>query len=167
MGLKTRPRTNFVNIKEGKLYSQGNPFDTLEGRLVCIRLIDREFRGETVKYWYFDLEDIKTGEKYSLGIHYRSGVARSLINALASVQNYSSPVSITPYQPGEFTKVIVEQRGQKVPWKYEEFPPIQTVTLPGGETAKDDSDRLKFFRDLVDDINHRIVYTLPKPSAIV
>jgi hypothetical protein len=155
MGLTTRQKTKFVNIKEGKLYSEGKAFDTLEARLERIRLQTREFRGEEVQYWYFDLIGDR-GEKYSLGIHYRSGVARSLINTLASVEDFSKPIAITPYQPEEFNKVFIEQGGQKLSWKTSELPPIQTVTLPGGGLAKDDSARLKFFEDMVADINSRL-----------
>jgi hypothetical protein len=154
MALGIRVKTKFVNIKDGKLYSEGRVFDTLEARLVQIRLQEREFRGEKVLYWYFDLIGDKQ-EKYSLGIHYRSGVARSLINALASVLDYSIPVTIITYQPGDFTKVIVEQAGQKLSWKVDQLPPVKEVALPNGERVKDDSERLKFFRDLADDINSR------------
>jgi hypothetical protein len=155
MALSVKQKTKYINIKEGKLYSEGKPFDTLEARLERIRLQDREFRGEVIKYWYFDLVGAKA-ERYSLGIHYRSGVARSLINTLASVQDFSKPVTITPYQSGDYTKVMVEQRGEKLSWLKPELPPVQTVTLPSGELTKDDSNRVNFFRDLADDINSRI-----------
>lgn len=144
----------YLNIRDGKIYLKDQPFDFIEGYLKGIQLRDREFRGETVKYWYIDIESPE-GELYSLALSYSSGVAKSLFNSLASAHEFKDQIKIMPYQVGDFTKVTTYIGAEKLSWKYSTLPPIDTVMI-GGRPVKDDSKRMQFIENLVNEINGKI-----------
>ena len=152
---KVKSKT-YLNIKEGRIIARNKDgkeeaYDYVEGYLMAIYTRDREFKGETVKYWYIDIED-KAGNAYSLALHYGSGVAKSIFNSLASLDNTLEEIKIQPYQSGEFTKVIVYSGGKKLNWKYPELPEVKEVKV-GEKVVKDDSERMLFFENIVKEIN--------------
>lgn len=156
MSLGVNQSKTYLNIREGKIVSRlkDSPeqyYDYVEGSLGEITIKEREFKGELVKYWYVELRD-KSGVVYSLAIPYYSGVAKSLFNSLASAPDFTRPIKIEPYQSGEYTKIKVTQAGERLPWKYPELPPVEEVRV-GDKTVKDDSKRMKFITDLVNQIN--------------
>lgn len=156
MSLGVNQSKTYLNIKEGKITSRDKEgkelsYDYVEGYLGEITIKEREFKGEPVKYWYVDLKD-KSGVVYSLALPYYSGVAKSLFNSLASATDYSKEIKIQPYLSGEFTKVVVYSGGVKLSWKYPELPPVEEVKV-GDKTVKDDSKRMQFIVNLVNQIN--------------
>lgn len=154
MSLGVKQNKTYLNIKEGKIYNQNTAYDYVEGYLKGIELKDREFRGETVKYWYINIES-QSGELYSLALSYGSGVAKSLFNALASAENFTTEIKIQPYQSGDFTKVVTYLGGVKLNWKVNELPKVEEVIV-GDKIVKDDSKRMEFIITLVNDINTKI-----------
>lgn len=158
MSLGVKHKKKYLNIKDGKIaLRQPNGeralYDSIEGSLVGITKQPREFKGETVIYWYIDLQD-EDGETYSLSLHYNSGVAKAILNSLASVETFGK-IKIETYLKNEFTKTLVYNNGEKLPWKYAELPPVETVEL-GGKTVKDDSKRMRFFEEIADNIVNRV-----------
>ena len=154
MSLGVKQSKTYLNIKEGKIYLQNKAYDFIEGFLLGIELKDREFKGETVKYWYVDIQS-SSGEIYSLSLSYYSGVAKSLFNALASAPDFSKEVKIETYQSGDFTKVIAYLGSEKLSWKERELPPVEELKV-GSKTIKDDSKRMEFIENLVNEINAKI-----------
>jgi len=158
MSLGTRQRKTYLNIKDGKIVVRKPDgaqvlYDFIEGSLTGITKQPREFKGETVLYWYFDLEG-DGGEAYSLALHYNSGVAKAILNSLASVETFGK-IKIETYLKNEFTKTLVYNNGEKLNWKYTELPPVEIVEL-GGKTVKDDSKRMSFFEEIADNIVNRV-----------
>lgn len=161
MGLGVTQNKTYLNIREGKLVKrtpQGEEFFSfVEGHLVGIQKRDREFKGETVPYWYVNLQDPDGGEVFSLSIAYNSGVFKSLINALANAEDLGR-IRIEVYQSGEFTKTVVYNNGQRLGWKYPQLPPIEEVKV-GGRIIKDDSQRMEFIENLTREVISRIKHT--------
>ena len=101
----------YLNIAEGKIVKRTDQrvevYDYLEGDLERIYPKEREFRGEKVPYWYLDMRDSQSGDLYSLGIRATSGVWRSLILSLGSVETFLLPIKINPYRKGDYDRVSV------------------------------------------------------------
>lgn len=153
MSLGIKKNRIYLNVKEGKITQGESSYDYVKGELVDIRKQTREFKGEEVVYWYFDLQSPEGG-LYSLSLHYSSGVAKSILNCLASTEDYRD-IKIETYPSGEFTKALVYSNGQKLAWKYQEFPAIEEVKV-GSKLVKDDSKRMAFFEDIASQIVNRI-----------
>jgi len=147
-------RRIYLNVKDGKIYKGAEAYDFIEGYLRGIELRDRTFRGETVKYWYTDIE-AKSGQLYTLALSYNNGLAKSLFNALASASSFTQKIKIEPYLKGEYQKVKVSQSGEALLWKSPELPPIEEIQL-GGKTIKDESKRMEFIEALVNEINDKL-----------
>lgn len=155
MSLGVKQGKSYLNIKEGKIVhrtatGQEALYDFIEGYLVDITKRDRDFKGETVVYWYFDIQT-ETGEIYSLSLHYSSGVAKAILNSLASIDGSPGMIRIETYQSGDFTKTTVYNNGQRLNWKYSELPPVEEVKL-GDKTVKDDSKRMELFNQMAQEI---------------
>lgn len=158
MSLGMRQRKTYLNIKDGKIAVKKPDgaqalYDFIEGSLTGITKQPREFKGETVLYWYFDLEG-EGGETYSLGLHYNSGVAKSILNSLASADTLGR-IKIETYQKDEYTKASVYNNGEKLSWKYTELPPVETVTV-GGKAVKDDSKRMELFEEIASELVNKV-----------
>ena len=106
----------FLNIAEGKIVKRVDQrvesYDFLEGELERIYPKEREFRGEKVPYWYLDMRDPQSGDLYSLGISASSGVWRSLILSLGSIDNFLLPIKINLYRKGDYDRVSVYSEGK-------------------------------------------------------
>jgi hypothetical protein len=158
MSLGVKQNKIYLNIKEGKISHKSQTgeeslYDYVEGSLVGISKRDREFKGETVVYWYIDLLG-ETGELYSLSIHYSSGVAKAILNSLASV-DVLGKIRIETYQSGDFTKTIVYNNGERLNWKYPELPPIEDLRI-GDKIIKDDSKRMILFNEIAQDLVNKV-----------
>lgn len=149
----------YVNIKDGKMiHREGGKetfYDYLEGELVDITTPTRTYNGEEVKVWYFKFKG-KDSEEYILSIGYHSGVAKTILNALASAEDFTE-IKILPYQKDGYTKVVTFSKGDKLSWKYEKLPPIEHIEV-GGKKIKDDSKRMVLF----DNISKEILQKLQK-----
>lgn len=122
----------YLNIKEGKIVHRATTgaealYDYVEGNLVGITKKEREFKGESLLYWYLDIE-ADNGDIYSLSAPYNSGVVKAILNSLASVENLGR-VKIETYQKGDFTKAVVYNNGERLSWKYSELPAIEEVKV--------------------------------------
>jgi hypothetical protein len=153
MSLGIKKNRIYLNVKEGKITQGESSFDFVKGELVDIRKQNREFKGEEMIYWYFDLQSPEGG-LYSLSLHYSSGVAKSILNALASTEDFKD-IRIETYPSGEFTKAVVYSNGQKLAWKYQDFPAVEEVRI-GSKLVKDDSKRMDFFENIAQEILTRI-----------
>lgn len=162
MSLGTKHNKTFLNIREGKIIKKGpngeETYTYVEGYLGAIYTREREFKGEQVKYWYIDLQEPSGGEIYSLSIPYTSGVAKSILNALASSDELGL-VRIEVYQSGDYTKATVYNKGQRIPWKYPQLPPLEEIQI-GGRTVKDDSKRMEFIEGIAREVADKINYNL-------
>jgi hypothetical protein len=154
MSLGVKPDITYLNIKEGKIQHNENAYNFVEGYLKNIEVKDREFRGETVKYWYVNLQDEKNN-LYSLALAYRSGVAKSLFNSLASAEEFTKLLRIEPYKQDLFTKVSVYLGGERLSWKVAPLPPLEDVKV-GDKIVKDDSKRMSVIVNLVNEINSKL-----------
>lgn len=155
MSLGIKHKKTYLSIKDGKITlkrpdGEKALYDSIEGSLVGISKQRREFNGEPVIYWYIDLRD-ESGELYSLSLPYSSGVAKAILNSLASVESFGN-IKIETYLKGEFTKTQVYNNGEKLSWKYRELPPVETIKL-GEKTVKDDSKRMELFEQIAETIN--------------
>ena len=164
MSLGTKQNRTFLNIREGRIIKRGRDgqeqtYDYVEGYLGGIYKREREFKGERLEYWYFDLQDPNGGEIYSLSVHYSSGVAKSIINSLASADELGL-VRLEGYQSGDYTTAVVYNNGVKMAWKYTELPPVKEIQI-GGRMVKDDSQRMEFIErvagEVVGKINHTAI----------
>lgn len=158
MSLGVKQKKTYLNIKDGKIAVRRPDgaqalYDYIEGSLTGIKKQPRAFKGETVTYWYFDLEG-DGGETYSLGLHYNSGVAKAILNSLASADTLGR-IKIETYLKNDFTKTLVYNNGEKLNWKYTELPPVETVEL-GGKTVKDDSKRMELFEEIAGELVNKV-----------
>lgn len=158
MSLGNNKQKIYLSLKDGKIAlkkrsGEASLYDYIEGYLVGINKVDREFKGEIVPYWYIELQDNK-GEIYSLAIHYNSGVAKSIINSLGSVETLGI-VKIETYKKDEFTKAVVYNNGERLNWKFTELPPVETVKV-GDKTVKDETKRMELFNNLASEISGRV-----------
>lgn len=155
MGLGVKQGKTYLNIKEGKIVHRSSTgqealYDYVEGSLIEISKRDRNFNGETVVYWYFDIQT-GAGEIYSLSTYYTSGVAKAILNSLASIDGSPGKIKIETYQSGGFTKIVVYNNGERLSWKYPELPPIEEVKV-GDKLVKDDSKRMDLFNQIAQEI---------------
>jgi hypothetical protein len=158
MSLGVNKSKIFLSLKDGKISLKKRSgeialYDYIEGYLVEIKKVDREFKGEIVPYWYIDLQDNK-GDIYSLAIHYNSGVAKSILNSLGSVETLGI-VRIETYLKDEFTKAVVYNNGERLNWRYTELPPVEMVKV-GDKTVKDESKRMELFNNLASEISGKV-----------
>lgn len=151
MSLGIKQTKTYLNVKEGRIYQGSIAYDYVEGYLRGIETKEREFNGERVKYFYFDILS-DSGELYSLALPYYGGVAKSLINSLASAQGFTDPIRIQTYQSGDFTKVATYQSGQRLPWKHSQLPPVEELRI-GDRIVKDDSKRMALIASIVITVN--------------
>lgn len=152
-------RKIYLNITEGKITRRVDSgrvekYDFVEGTLERIYKKEREFRGEKVLYWYMDIKDTRGGDTYSLGIHSTSGVWRSIILSLGSVESFLFPIKISPYRKGEYDKVVVYSGNTRLDW-VSDLPPVELIEVQG-EKVKSSAKREKFISDLVEEINRKI-----------
>lgn len=155
MSLKEATTIYYLNIKDGRIYHKDKAYSSVKGYLQGIHLREREFNGETVFYWYINLKRETAEDIYSIALPYNSGVAKSIFNCIASLESFSEPITIQPYEKDGYTKVLVKTGEIKLSWKYSELPPIQEVKV-GDRIVKDDSKRMQFFKDIVEQINTAI-----------
>jgi len=159
LGNNERTRKYYLSIADGKVvHREGGKEETysyVEGTLEAIYKRERDFRGESVLYWYVDLRGEK-GELYSISLPYKSGTLKSIVLALASDTAIAlSTVKIEPYKKGDFTKVVVSSNGKRLDWVTKELPPVEELSI-AGQRVKDDTKRMLYIESLVDTINKRI-----------
>jgi len=160
MGLGTTTGNKiYLNVKDGKIVKrepQGGEslFSFVEGNLTGITKREREFNGERVPFWFIDIQDPDGGDIYTMAINYRSGLALSIFNSLASAED-PTRIKIEVTKHGDFTRATVYNRGEKLTWKYTEIPPTEEVNI-GGRTVKNDSNRMALVEKMVAEIVDRI-----------
>lgn len=155
MPLGNLKKTTYISVKDGRLVTkdeagQETTHDYLEGTLVDITTRTKEFGREKVTSYLIEFHD-EAGERLILSIGEKSGVARSVLNSLASVSDNFGKVRIVAYVKDGYSKVAVYNNGERLAWKYPEMPPVEERDV-GGVTLKDDSKRLLFFRALANEI---------------
>ena len=159
----------FLNIAEGKIVKRVDQrvefYDFLEGDLERIYPKEREFRGEKVPYWYLDMRDSQSGDSYSLGIRATSGVWRSLILSLGSIDNFLLPIRINPYRKGDYDRVSVYSDGKRVDW-VSDLPPVEEIEVQG-QRVKSTAKRDQFISRLVDQVNTRLGVNTASPETPV
>lgn len=159
----------FLNIAEGKIVKRVDQrvesYDFLEGELERIYPKEREFRGEKVPYWYLDMRDPQSGDLYSLGIRASSGVWRSLILSLGSIDNFLLPIKINLYRKGDYDRVSVYSEGKRVDW-VSDLPPVEEIEVQG-QRVKSTAKRDQFISGLVDQVNTRLGVKTARPETPV
>lgn len=159
LGNKQEARNKiYLNIKNGQVVRrtpQGEEhYSFVEGKLENITQKERNFRGETVLYWYIDLRDVGSGDLYSLGFPYGSNVYKSIILQIAAAQNYDN-IRIEPYSRNGYDKAQVYASGTKLDWVVRELPPIEQTSI-GGRVIKDDSKRMNLIKYYANQVLSRI-----------
>jgi hypothetical protein len=158
MSLGVKPKVVFLSIKDGKITrktARGSleRYDYVEGILINVECRERDFTGETVLYWYFDIQESR-GEIYSLALSYNSGIAKSILNSLASVDKFGV-IRIEAYSKDGFNKVMVYNNGQRLDWRYRELPPVEEVIV-GDKTVKDESKRMELFNNIAKELGYKL-----------
>ena len=159
MGLGKTEKVTYVSIKEGRLVTKDATgaeqlHDYLEGSLVDLTRKEKEFGGEKVTQYQFEFKDDK-GERYILSTGEKGGVARALINSLASMQGKTGNLRIVPYAKDGFSKVLLYQNGERLDWKHKEIPGVEERQIEGVK-IKDETKRLEFFRNMADEIASKV-----------
>ena len=153
MPLGNLKKTTYVSVKDGRLVTKNEggqeaTHDYLEGTLVDITTRTKEFGREKVTSYLIEFHD-EAGERLILSVGEKSGVARSVLNSLASVNGNLGKVRIVAYVKDGYSKVVVYNNGNRLAWKYPEIPLVEERDV-GGVTLKDDSKRVLFFRSLAE-----------------
>lgn len=150
-------KVTFLNVKSGKLttYNSSEELDQVTGLLGKITQKEREFNGEKVIYWYLRIRSEKAN--YIIGFPYSSGVFKSIILSLAGdeVFNAVSKITIRVYEKDGKSKAIVLDGDKKLDWIKRELPPLQEVKV-GSRVIKDDTERMNFITELVNEINTKV-----------
>lgn len=161
LGTDNQKRRLFLNFRDGALVHKdrdGNVrlYDYAEGYLRSITTPTRTYGPETVKVWNFELEDPETGDVYVLSTSYSSGIAKSLLLALASPERLGL-VRVSTYLKDDYPRVKVVSDGERLDWKYkaEDFPPVEVVNV-GGKEVRLDAERMKFFERVADEVRAKI-----------
>lgn len=161
-------QTVFLGIKHGRITrknietSEEELYQSVSGLLTGIGERSVEINGSTVNF--FDLTLENGDERYKLSVNRESGVARALVNALASAEDFTRPVVIRPWEgdPDEsgrrFTNVAVyvgeATRENKLPWAVE-LPKVK-YTQVGRNLVPDDTERWDAIQKLVGDIRAKL-----------
>ena len=155
MPLGNIKKTTYVSVKDGRLVTKDKAgleaaHDYLEGALVDIATRTKEFGREKVTSYLIEFHD-EAGDRLILSVGEKSGVARSVLNSLASASGTLDKVRIVTYVKEGYSKVVVYNNGERLTWKYPEIPPVEERVVDG-VALKDDSKRILFFRALSDSI---------------
>lgn len=155
MPLGNIKKTTYISVKDGRLVTkdesgQETTHDYLEGSLVDIATRAKEFGREKVTSYLIEFHD-ETGERLILSVGEKSGVARAVLNSLASASGNFGKIRILTYVKDGYSKVAVYNNGERLAWKYPEIPLVEERDV-GGVTLKDDSKRVLFFRKLAEEI---------------
>ena len=157
MSLGSNTDTKYVNIKDGKVvYKEKDKellYDFIEGELIDITTPVRTFNGKQIRSWYIKLKG-DDNKDYVLSIGYNSGVAKTILNALASAEDFKN-IRIYPYFKGGYTKASTYSNGKKLDWKYSSLPAIEETKV-GDKVIKDDSKRMDLFANIQKDILAKI-----------
>ena len=137
-------------------------YDNVTGTVTEIRERDAEFNGKAVAF--FDIALSSGDTDYILSVNRDSGVARSLVNSLASLQDFSKPVVVKPWEtdPDDngrtYTNVNVYvesiSKENKLPWAIE-LPKVRYQQV-GRNRVADDTERFNAIQGLVGSINARV-----------
>lgn len=170
-------RTNspriFLGIAYGKIthrvQGQETPetYTDVEGHLKDIIIRNAEIKGVPTPFMDLIIED--GADTYNLSVQLNSGVARSIILSLASVQNFiGNTVRINPYlsKDGEHTNIAVYVNNQKVSWVVEpsQIPALEYVQV-GSQKVADDTKRSKFINQHVLLLQKRLKDAQATPQA--
>lgn len=160
----TETKRTFLNIRHGKLYRYGDnaEFTDISGKLTDIRKADRTFNGETVAFWYLNIEDKK--EMFSLSFPYSSGTFKAVINSLANASRLDD-IRIHFYEKDGYTKAVTYAGEVKLDWKYNDIPPLEEIDT-GGKKIKDDSKRMTFFENIAKEVRSRLEYPQQKREQL-
>lgn len=162
MPLGNLKKATYISVKDGRLVTKNEDgleaaHDFLEGTLVDVTLRTKEFGREKVTSYLLEFHD-EAGERLVLSLGEKSGVARSVLNSLASVSGNFGKVRIVAYVKDGYSKVVVYNNSERLAWKYPEIPPVEERVVEG-LTIKDDSKRVLFFRALADSIRAKAART--------
>ena len=153
-------RKTYLSITRGKVVQgtggERQYYTYIDGCIEAIYTKHSYFGGEDVVRWYIDMRDGE--ELYSICLPYSSGVFKSIILSLSSLESLSSstPVRIEPYEGRNgYTKVVVYAGGIKLDWITKQLPPQEIVTI-GGKQVKDDSKQMELITSLCATITERI-----------
>lgn len=148
----------YLNVKNGQIVRRTEHgeeyFSYVDGKLENIYTKERNFRGETLLYWYIELRDEETGELYALGFPYTNNVFKSIALQLPTALSFDN-VRIEPYSKNGYDKVQVWAEGVKLDWITKQLPPLKDVSV-GGRIVKDDTDRMNLIRGYVNNVLKRI-----------
>jgi hypothetical protein len=138
--------------------------------LKSIHMLDWEYDKTVNTMFQFVGEDEGIG--FILNIQDDSGNAHNIINSLASVEDFSKPITFKAYEKDGYTRVAVYQDNESLPWKLAltELPPIVEVMTIDPKTGKakplmnpktqkpfrDASERIEVFKKLASDINIKL-----------
>ena len=103
-----------------------------------------------------------SGDLYSLGIRATSGVWRSLILSLGSIDNFLLPIRINPYRKGDYDRVSVYSDGKRVDW-VSDLPPVEEIEVQG-QRVKSTAKRDQYISSLVDQVNSRLGIPATQPD---
>ena len=150
----------YLSINNGKVV-QGTGenkqyYNYINGFIEAIYIKHSNFGGEKVARWFMDMRDGE--ELYSLCFPYSSGVFKSIILSLASLENLTTntPVRIEPYKGRNgYNKVVVYADGIKLDWITKQIPQQEIVTI-GGKQVKDDTKQMEYITYLCSMITERI-----------
>jgi hypothetical protein len=157
MGLGSLKQKTYLSIKDGKIRKidphtkQETYYEFVEGILNSITTPKRDYG----KIWEFEILDPKTNDTYALTMSYNSGVAKSILNCLASIKGTPEIIKIKPYFVNGFNKVAVYNNGVKLNWKYTQFPKIKKIEVEG-KTFLDDTERVNFFEMIAEELRKKI-----------
>jgi hypothetical protein len=125
--------------------------------------IERKFPAQ----WMINFVDKVEGHKYTLPMKVDSYVALGLINSLASIEDYTKPVTLSAYMKTDRTYVSAaysKDSGKSyIRWKYEpkDIPAAVALARPDGTpfldsngyAVYDTKEKIEFFKKVVDSIN--------------
>jgi len=150
----------YLSVSRGKVvhYLQNGGieyFKNVSGQIKDVYLKNRVFNGQTLPFWYIDIQD---GEDlYSISLPFASGTFKSIILSLASYKklNENTPVIIEPYERNGYTKICVFADGNKLDWVTKNLPPLKTEIFKGKEIV-DDTERMNFVADIANQVKNRV-----------
>lgn len=154
--LSTKKTINYLSLKGGSIClrlsaTQTQEGDQFEGYLSDIQETTKVFPDKTAKFWVFVFIGLDDKE-YHLRSGLRSAASKSLLLSLNSIKGNIPRLRLEASAKGRYTNLFTTnaESGDQIRWTH------KFNELPVDDKDDDDSDQIKFFREIAQKVNDKI-----------
>ena len=140
---------------EGGKWEVTEQYNEIEGVIKSIEHVEREWKGKIKHGCSIIMQDGMDTYKVDCGFN---DLLRSILNSVASVENFSDPITIRLYiNKAGYAASYLEQRGERISWKYspDDQPKVEWVEV-GDVRVPNDKELLLFYKKVIVDIASKL-----------